>query len=125
MLFFTHFGWNISKSLKIGRHYSPKFFASRQARIEYAIQAGLENTAMSRRQYDALEAEIRKFCKSHLAPRNKDLFMKTMGNFFENINSNLQGDEEEMDEFDLEIYGQVDFLLQQGPHSAILACNMR
>jgi len=77
---------------------------------------------MSRRQYDALEAEIRNFCKSHLAPRNKDVFMKTMGSFFEKMNSNLQGDEEEMDEFDLEIYGQVDFLLQQGPHSAILAC---
>merc|ERR1719173_306230 len=45
-----------------------------------------------------------------------------MGSFFEKLNSNLQGDEEEMDEFDLEIYGQVDFLLQQGPHSAILAC---
>jgi len=100
------------------------FYAKRQAQIEEAIQYLLEcEDNLTRRGYDLLEAAIEKFCLGNLAPRHRRNFLKEIGNTMgEDINPKLAAENLEPVTLEtLRFWGQIDFILQQGPQEAILA----
>jgi len=100
----------------------PTFYAKRQSRVEEAITDALVSQCnLSRATYDLLESEIFSFCVSRIAPRDKDEFRKHMKKVFAKINKGLPDEEDPVGEFELDIFGRLDFLLQQGPRMAILA----
>lgn len=101
---------------------SPRFFAGQKERFEKALAEALEYTTITRAQYDAMESCIFNFMKSNMAPRKVRRFKREMQKFFENQPKDPENEDfEELGEEDLEIFGQLDFLVQQGPQSAILA----
>jgi hypothetical protein len=100
-----------------------RFYCDLKFKFEEALQDLLELTTASRAQYDALEDFILNFLKETKAPRQPEDLLEKLKVFFENQIA-PENDENFMDllaEEDLEIFGQLDFLVQQGPQTAILA----
>jgi len=96
----------------------PRFWAQRQCKMNNGFQDKLDMTSFDDRDhYDRLETAIREWCVKHPAPRTKQDLIKYLESLFKDSESGF--DELELE--DLEFLGQVDYVVQQGPQSALLA----
>jgi len=103
-----------------------RFHMDLKFKFEEALQEVLELTTASRAQYDELEEFILQFLIETKAPRKPEELLEKLEVFFQNQTIPEDDDEfMELADEDLEIFGQLDFLVQQGPQMAILAMKDR
>jgi len=90
-----------------------EFYFNRKLRLEQIIAQRLEEFQFTREKYDKMEAFVWHWCRNQTPFRSTGQLIKAWARF---IKSNG-----EFDQFDLQFFGDLSYLIMQGPHCALFA----